>query len=188
MLGGSFNPAHEGHRHVSLLAMELLALDQVWWLVSPQNPLKPARGMASYAERLERAALVARHPRIRVSQVEQLLNTRYTIDTLHVLLKAQRRPRFVWIMGADNLLQLSTWYRWPEIFAAVPVAVFDRPTYSLRALQGKAARRFRGSRIHPRLARRLTGMDPPAWVFLNHAHDWRSATEIRRQQRTLQTT
>ena len=144
--------------------------------------------MAGYAERIERATEVARHPRIRISQVERLLNTRYTIDTLNVLLTAQRRPRFVWIMGADNLLQLSSWHRWPEIFAAVPIAVFDRPTYSLRALQGKAARRFRGSRILPRLARRLAGMDPPAWVFLDHAHDWRSATEIRRQQERLETT
>ncbi len=185
LLGGSFNPAHEGHRHISLLAIELLALDQVWWLVSPQNPLKPARGMTGYAERLAQARGVARHPRIRVSQIERLLNTRHTVDTLNALTAARRRLRFVWIMGADNLLQLPLWYRWPEFFASVPIAVFDRPTYSLRALQGKAARRFRVSRIHPWMARRLALMTPPAWVFLARAHDWRSATAIREQRSHL---
>ena len=108
-----------------------------------------------------------------------MLDTRYTVDTLGALTAARRRLRFVWIMGADNLLQLPRWRRWPEIFAAVPIAVFDRPTYSLRALQGKAARRFRASRHHPRSAPRLALMTPPAWVFLDRARDRRSATAIR---------
>ena len=162
-----------------MLALELLALDQVWWLVSPHNPLKPARGMAPHAERLALAERAARHPRIRVSRIETVLGTSRTVDTLAALAAARRRQRFVWIMGADNLLQLPLWHRWVEILASVPIAVFDRPTYSLRALQGKAARRFRASRIRPGRARRLALMAPPAWVFLDRAHDRRSATAIR---------
>ena len=181
LLGGSFNPAHEGHRHISRLALELLDLDQVWWLVSPQNPLKSDRGMAAFGERAEHARSVARHPLIRVSEIEAIFDTRYTADTLDALATSHPRMRFVWIMGADNLLQLPGWRRWPDVFAAVPIAVFDRPTYSLRALQGKAARRFRGARIHPRLARRLATLSPPAWVFLDRARDPRSATAIRDQ-------
>ena len=151
----------------------------MWWLVSPHNPLKPARGMAPQAERLARAERAARHPRIRVSRIEAVLDTSRTVDTLAALTAARRRQRFVWIMGADNLLQLPLWHRWVEIFGCVPIAVFDRPTYSLRALQGKAARRFRASRIRPGRARRLALMAPPAWVFLDRAHDHRSATAIR---------
>ncbi len=182
LLGGSFNPAHEGHRHISLLALELLGLDQVWWLVSPQNPLKPSRDMAPFADRTKQARVVARHPLIRVSEIEASLGTRYTADTLQALTATHRRMRFVWIMGADNLLQVPNWRRWPDIFESVPIAVFDRPTYSLRALQGKAARRFRGARIHPRLARQLASLTPPAWVFLDRARDPRSATAIRGQR------
>jgi nicotinate-nucleotide adenylyltransferase len=182
LLGGSFNPAHEGHRHISLLALKLLGLHQVWWLVSPQNPLKPSRGMAPFEDRTTEARVVARHPLIRVSEIEASLGTRYTADTLQVLNTTHRHMRFVWIMGADNLLQLPGWRRWPDIFESVPIAVFDRPTYSLRALQGKAARRFRGARIHPRQARRLASLTPPAWVFLDRARDPRSATAIRVQR------
>ena len=181
LLGGSFNPAHEGHRHISLLALELLDLDQIWWLVSPQNPLKTTAGMAGFDERCSHARGIARHPLIRVSEVESIFDTRYTADTLQALGASHPRMRFVWIMGADNLLQLPNWRRWPDVFNAVPIAVFDRPTYSLRALQGKAARRFRGARIHPRLARRLASLAPPAWVFLDRARDPRSATAIRNQ-------
>ena len=184
LLGGSFNPAHEGHRHISLLALELLDLDQVWWLVSPQNPLKPARDMAPFDKRVTQARQVARHPLVRVSEIEAGLGTRFTADTVKVLNATHSRMLFVWIMGADNLLQLPNWHRWPDIFATVPIAVFDRPTYSLRALQGKAVRRFRGARIHPRLARQLAGLKPPAWVFLDRARDPRSATAIRNQRDT----
>lgn len=181
LLGGSFNPAHDGHRHISLLALELLDLDQIWWLVSPQNPLKPTVGMSGFAERCAHARGIARHPRIRVSEIESIFGTRYTADTLHTLGASHPKMRFVWIMGADNLLQLPCWRRWPDVFNTVPIAVFDRPTYSLQALQGKAARRFRGARIHPRLARCLARLEPPAWVFLDRARDPSSATAIRNQ-------
>ncbi len=163
LLGGSFNPAHEGHLHLSLEALKRLGLDEVWWLVSPQNPLKPARGMASLERRLARAREVARHPRIRVTDLERSLGTRFTVDTLRRLDQGFRGLRFVWLMGADNLSQIPGWKGWIEIFGLAPIGVFDRPPYARRALAGKAAQRFRGSQVAPRA---LAAAEPPAWAFV----------------------
>lgn len=180
ILGGSFNPAHEGHLHISRLALKRLALDQLWWMVSPQNPLKPAAGMAPFAERLASARSLARHPRILVTDIEARLNTRYTADTLCTLRATFPRARFVWIMGADNLRQIPKWERWTDIFRAVPVAVFDRATYSFGALAGKAAHRFRRFRVRPGAAAGLADRRAPAWVYLHTPLHPASATEIRK--------
>jgi len=177
LLGGSFNPAHDGHRHVSLLALRRLGLDEVWWLVSPQNPLKPVAGMAPLAQRLAAARRIARHPRIRVSDIEQRLGTRYTVDTIGRLQQRFPGVRFVWLMGADNLAQIPHWHRWPEIFARVPVAVFDRGDAAFRALAGPASRRF--ARYRVRDPRALALSRPPAWCFLFIARHPASATAIR---------
>ena len=181
-MGGSFNPAHAGHRHISLLALKLLKLDQVWWLVSPQNPLKPVAGMAPLAERLSQAALTARHPRIKVTDLERLLGTRYTADTLARLQRNFPRMRFVWLMGADNLSQIHRWDRWERIFAMLPIAVFDRPLYSLRALASKAARRFAGRRFRLSDAGRLGDLMAPAWIFIRAPLHPASATAIREKR------
>ncbi len=168
---------------ISELALELLKLDQVWWLVSPQNPLKAETDMAPYARRLRAARALAHHPQIRVSEYERRLGTRYTADTLAAL--AQRRPntRFVWIMGADNLEEIVRWRHWTRIFKTVPVAVFDRPSYSLRALRGKATQRFGDARIEAPRAAELADHAPPAWVFLDVAHEPTSATSLREAER-----
>jgi nicotinate-nucleotide adenylyltransferase len=179
LLGGSFNPAHGGHLHISLEALKRLGLDEVWWLVSPQNPLKPRAGMGSLAERLAGARAVASHPRIKVTDLERRLGTTYTADTLAALTRRFPRIRFVWLMGADNLLQISRWDRWQNIFHLVPIAVFARPSYSLASLSGPAARRYARQRVSLRDARRLADTDPPAWVFLPTRLDARSATDIR---------
>lgn len=180
LLGGSFNPAHEGHRHLSFEALKRLGLDEVWWLVSPQNPLKPARGMASLARRLEKAREVARHPRIRVTDLERVLGTRYTVDTLRLLRRRCRGVRFVWLMGADNLAQIPNWKGWTEIFRLAPIAVFDRPPYARRALAGRAAQRYRQARTKPR---NLAAADPPAWAFVRMRPHPASATAIRAGRR-----
>ena len=180
LLGGSFNPAHEGHLHISRLALDHLGLAELWWLVSPQNPLKPARGMASFDERLASARAMAGDPRIVVSDIERRLGTRYTADTLRALQARFPRTAFVWVMGADNLAQISRWKDWTAIFEAVPIAVFDRPSYSHGALVCGAARRFARFRIDPRHARRLAGLRPPAWVFVRGALNAASASRIRR--------
>jgi nicotinate-nucleotide adenylyltransferase len=179
LLGGSFNPAHAGHLHVSLLAIERLRLDQVWWLVSPQNPLKPQHGMAPLDERLASALTVAADPRIRVGAIERELGTRYTADTLRALKARFPGLRFVWLMGADILVQLPRWKRWRDVFRAVPIAVFARPSYSLKARFGRAARHFAAARQLASRAPDLAAMTPPAWVFLRTPLHGASASRIR---------
>ena len=183
LLGGSFNPAHGGHRLISLEALERLGLDEVWWLVSPQNPLKPVAGMAPLHDRLALARAAAGHPRIRPTGVEDLLASHYTADTLRALTRRLPRVRFVWLMGADNLIQLTEWKDWSEIFHTVAVAVFDRPSYSLRACAAKAARRFARHRLDERRARVLAGRAPPAWVFIHSRLSALSATQIRARRK-----
>ncbi len=178
LLGGSFNPAHGGHRHVSLNALRELALDQVWWLVSPQNPLKPVAGMAPLAERVDSARKVARHPRIRVTDIEMRLGTRYTVETVERL-KALHPHRFVWLLGADNLAQLPRWRRWRDLMAAVPVAVFERSPYSYAALAGKAAASFGAARVEEEGLRDLAMLPPPAWAFVRLRAHPASSTAIR---------
>ena len=187
-MGGSFNPAHGGHLHITALALKLLDLDQVWWLVSPQNPLKPVAGMAPFWVRLEGARRIARADRrILVTDLESRLgSSRYTADTLKALRRRFPRLRFVWLMGGDNLVQIPKWERWPEIFRTVPIAVFDRPSYSLKALTGPAAKRFARHRVLASEARRLAETEPPAWVFFHTPLDARSATRIRSERKEVQ--
>ena len=179
LLGGSFNPAHPGHRHISLNAIKQLGLDEVWWLVSPQNPLKPVAGMAPLGQRVAHARRVAAHPRIRVGDLESALRTRFTADTVAELRRRFPAVRPVWLMGADNLVQVPRWDRWLRIFRTVPVAVFDRSPYSFPALAGKAARRFARFRVAAAAAATLVEMRPPAWVFLPIRRHPASATGIR---------
>jgi nicotinate-nucleotide adenylyltransferase len=181
LLGGSFNPAHAGHLHISLLALKYLQLDELWWMVSPQNPLKSKEDMAPFAERLASARAMARHPRILVTDVETRLHTRYTADTLLALRRRFPRTHFVWIMGADNLAQIPKWERWTEIFSSVPVAVFDRGTYVFPALAGKAARRYAAERVSAENAARLAKATPPAWAYFHIRRHPASATDIRAQ-------
>jgi nicotinate-nucleotide adenylyltransferase len=180
LLGGSFNPAHEGHLEIALIALKRLSLDEIWFLVSPGNPLKSGSGMEALAAR---AASVQRvigpHPRLRVVTVEAALGTRYTADTLAALGRRFRRTRFVWLMGADNLIQIPAWARWTDIFGSVPVAVFARPGYSVKALAGKAARRFSWARRREARSRSLPLDRAPAWVFFHSRLNPASASAIR---------
>lgn len=179
LLGGSFNPAHEGHRDISLAALTSLGLDEVWWLVAPQNPLKPVDGMAPLRERLIQARKKAAHPRIRVTDIEIRLGTRFTADTLAKLVGRYRSSRFVWLMGADNLVQIDRWKDWTQIFHLLPIAVFDRPTYTYGALAAKAARRFARQRKRESASHLLALASTPAWMFVHHRLNPISATAIR---------
>ncbi len=181
LLGGSFNPAHEGHRHITREALKRLSLDEVWWLVAPQNPLKPVSGMAPFAERLAAAARFMHDRRVRVLDLEARLGTRFTADTVIALQRFFPKTRFVWLMGADNLAQIRRWERWTEIFSRVPIAVLARPTYCLRGLAELAARRYARYRVAPEEARSLADRAAPAWVFLPIRLDPSSASEIRSQ-------
>ena len=179
LLGGSFNPAHAGHLHVSREALARLRLDKVWWLVSPQNPLKPTTGMAPFVERFAGAVEVAAaDPRIVVSDFEVRHGLSFTVDTLARL---TRLPgiRFVWLIGADNLLQMPRWRHWERLFQACPVAVLARAPYLERAGKGMAAQRFAAARIDERAAGSLADMPPPAWVLLHNRMHPASSTAIR---------
>ncbi len=179
LLGGSFNPAHRGHRHISLIALSRLRLDRVWWLISPQNPLKPEAGMAPLAERAAGARALAIDPRIRFCTAETRFGTRRTANTLARLVPMFPRHRFVWLMGADNLAEVWRWHRWHAIFEALPVAVFDRPDYSAAALGGRAASRYRRARIAAARAHTLADRPPPAWTFVWAPRDATAARDIR---------
>ncbi len=147
LLGGSFNPAHDGHRHISVEALRRLGLDEVWWLVSPLNPLKAADGMAPLAARLASAKHIANHRRIHVTDLEIRLETRFAVDTVAALQRRYPEVRFIWLMGADNLAQFHRWSRWRRLAARVPIAVFARPGYMGAALTAPAMAWF-GRRRH----------------------------------------
>lgn len=183
LLGGSFNPAHAGHLHISRMALRQVGLDEVWWLVSPQNPLKGTADMAGLQQRLDGARAVARDPRVRVEAPEAALGTRYTVDTVAALQRSFPLARFVWLMGADILPELPRWKRWRHLFDLLPIAIFDRPGYRYRALAGPAARRFAAARLYTDL-RRLPALPPPVWCFIRCPLDTHSATAIR-ARRTL---
>ena len=180
LLGGSFNPAHRGHRRISLSVADALGLDEVWWLVSPGNPLKPAQGMAPYAARLASARRQARRSIIRASDIERRLNTRYTIDTLSALVRRYPKRRFVWIMGADNIAEFHRWRDWRRIARLVPIAVVARPGYEAMTVASPATawlRRF----VHlASSAKHWTAWRPPALVLLHFRPDHSSATALRR--------
>jgi nicotinate-nucleotide adenylyltransferase len=182
LLGGSFNPAHEGHIHVSEVALKRLGLDYVWWLVAPHNPLKPTIGMAPLDDRVSKAAATATHPRILVMDIEAALGTRYTIDTLGALTRRFPLLRFVWLMGSDNLDQFRRWRRWTDIAARVPIAVVMRPGSTLAPLRAKAAQRLARARLNA--AGRIAFADPPAFVVLDGPRSTASATAIRERSRT----
>lgn len=180
LLGGSFNPAHDGHLHISSLALKSLKLDQLWWLVSPGNPLKPKLGMASLEDRMKAARIIsACNPYIVVSDIEISLSTCHTVDTIESLKAEFPEISFVWVMGADLLVQVPKWKRWRALFRLVPIAIFARPAYSARVFSGKAARRFNGAKVARYRIGSLVKMRPPAWAYVRTRLNRQSATSIR---------
>jgi nicotinate-nucleotide adenylyltransferase len=179
LLGGSFNPAHEGHLHVARVARQRLRLHQVWLMVSPGNPLKPTNGMGTPPARLASAQAIADGRRIIATDIETRLGTRYTFDTLRKLRRRFPLIDFVWLMGADNLVQFPRWRDWRRIANATAFAVLPRPTYNHRALAGQAAQLLRKRRLPAHEAAVLAGSPPPAWLFLPCAQQAVSATAIR---------
>jgi nicotinate-nucleotide adenylyltransferase len=179
LLGGSFNPAHRAHRAMSLAAMAALGLHEVWWLVSPGNPLKPKAGMAPYAARLASARMLARRSRIRVSDIEQRLGTVYTVDTIDALVRRWPGTRFIWLMGADTVASFHQWKHWRRLAATVPIAVMSRPGYDDDARTARVSgwlRRF----VRPgSQASEWTRWSAPAIVYLRLPPDRTSATQLR---------
>lgn len=180
LLGGSFNPAHGAHRRITLAALRALGLAEVWWLVSPGNPLKPEAGMAPLAARFRSARAMARRAPIRVTAIERELGTRYTAQTLAKLKRRFARRRFVWIMGADNLAQLHLWRDWRRLAREMPIAVVARPGYDRKAVASPAMAWLRRYRLSAAGFRNRAEWSAPALIFLRFDPDPRSATQIRR--------
>ncbi len=184
LLGGSFDPAHEGHVHITEMALRHFGLDRIWWLVSPGNPLK-ANGPAPLAERIAEAKTIMHDPRVIVTGLEAELGTRMTADTIAALQRLYPGVRFVWLMGADNLAQFHRWDRWQEIAARVPIGVIARPGWRMPARMSKAARMMARTRLSDADAQLLPLANPPAWVLINVPLNALSSTAIRAQRRSL---
>lgn len=182
LFGGSFNPAHYGHYMVALYALKTLQLDWVWWMVSPQNPLKDTAETGEYATRLAYTRKIARHPRFIVTDIEQQLGARTSAETLRRLEPVLARGKFVWIMGADSFANLHRWHDWLDIPARLPLAVLARPGFSLRALGGPAATRFDNQQVPGQLSASLVDTPPPAWCFIPMPLRPESSTAIRRRR------
>ena len=178
LLGGSFNPAHAGHAHVSETARKRLGLDRVIWLVSPKNPLKSAAG-APLAQRLALSRRMARGPATLVSDAESRLGSTFTIDSLRLLKARFPAVRFVWIMGADSLAGIAAWRSWSDIFREFPVAVVARPGVTLKALLSPAPRRFSHARLPDGAGLCLAAATPPAWIYLTARWNFASSTALR---------
>jgi nicotinate-nucleotide adenylyltransferase len=179
LLGGSFNPAHGGHRDISLFAIDALELDELWWLVSPGNPLKPKKDMAPLPARLASAQKMAKRSRIHSTVIEREMGTRFTIDTLKKLIRRYPKRHFIWIMGADNVTNFTRWRRWREIASLMPIAVIARPGYDADAVAGPAMAWLRRFVRRPDQRHHWTLWSTPALVFLRFRPDPRSATAIR---------
>ncbi|MGX1306969.1 nicotinate-nucleotide adenylyltransferase [Amorphus suaedae] len=183
LFGGTFNPPHKGHRHVALTGLSRLGVDQVWWLVTPGNPLKSHDGLGSLDERVAITRAYADHPRMVVTAFEASYNFRYTADTIAFMRRRLPTVKFVWLMGADNLATLHRWQKWREIMQLVPVAVVDRPGASMSVMSSPAARAFAAARLPETQAAALPGAAPPAWTFLHGPLDPTSSTAMRNGRR-----
>ena len=180
LLGGSFNPAHGGHRRISLFVLRALELDEVWWLVSPGNPLKPREGMAPLTARVRSAMVQAKRAPIRVTAIERELGTRYTVDTLKALQRRYSKREFVWLMGSDNLAQFHRWRDWRGIARQMPIAVVARPGYDAAAVASPAMAWLRRFSVPLSSFVNRGRWSAPTLVTLRFDPDERSATAIRR--------
>ncbi|XWN34359.1 MAG: nicotinate-nucleotide adenylyltransferase [Devosia sp.] len=179
LFGGSFNPPHKGHRHVALTGLNRLGVSQVWWMVTPGNPLKSSDDLPPLQHRIAQTETFADHPRMLVTAFEASLGTRYTADAVTILKRRFPYVKFVWLMGADNLATLHRWQKWRDIMRQVPVAVVDRPGASMSVMSSPAARAFASARRPEEQAGALADAAAPAWVFLHVPLDPTSSTLLR---------
>ena len=178
LLGGSFDPAHDGHVHITKTALKRFGLDRIWWLVSPGNPLKQ-NGPAPMPQRLADARAIMQHPRVAVTDIEARLGTRYTAQTIAGLMRRYPEVRFVWLMGADNLAQFHHWRDWRWIMETVPIGVLARPNDRISARLSKAARIYKGAMLQGPQSGVLGRRDAPAWCFVNLPMSDMSSSAIR---------
>ncbi|MEZ5871322.1 MAG: nicotinate-nucleotide adenylyltransferase [Nitratireductor sp.] len=186
LFGGSFNPPHEGHVHVSDLALRRARLDRIWWMVTPRNPLKDHSQLAPLGERLQLCSRLARNPAVDVTAFEARFNVRFTADTLSILKQRFPRIRFVWIMGADNLAGFHRWQNWRRIASMMPILVIDRPGSTLSVRSAPAALALSRYRIAEQRAGTIAVCKPPAWAFVHGPRSALSSTAIRNSMKYRQ--
>jgi nicotinate-nucleotide adenylyltransferase len=179
LLGGSFNPPHAAHKLISVMALKRLRLDQVWWMVTPGNPLKYHYDLAPLEERIRLSRTVSRHARIKITAFEAGIGIAYTAASLRFLRRRFPGVHFVWLMGADNLASFHRWNEWRAIFSLMPIAVEDRPGWRGRALASRAAHYYSSSRIPEYMALALPLLPPPAWCYLSGPLSKLSSTALR---------
>ena len=179
LFGGSFNPPHQGHVQISRTAIRKLGLDQLWWIVSPGNPLKDHSELLPLEERLEKCQAITSHPDIRITAFEAQFNLRYTADTVKLLARRRARASFVWVMGADNFANFHKWERWLEIANQIPLAIFDRPDSTTSPNSSSATHALAPYRVDERDSRLLANIQPPAWTFIHGPRSYLSSTQIR---------
>jgi len=179
LFGGSFNPPHAGHALVAEVSLRRLALDQLWWMVTPGNPLKNVQDLAPLAERIDQSQALAVDSRIKVTALEAAYRLRFTADTLELIKSRNPGVDFVWIMGADNLRDFHRWQRWREIVTTFPIAVIDRPGSTLSYLSSVVTKAFEHARVDEADAPKLARMKPPAWTFIHGPRSSLSSTAIR---------
>jgi len=180
ILGGTFDPPHEGHLFISKFAKIKLDVGEVWWIVTTTNPLK--KNKVDYKKRLRKVKRFLMNHHIKVLEIQDLSKNTYTVDLLEYLFKKFPHKKFVWLMGADNLFSFHLWRDWKKIFYNIPIAIFDRPSYSLSISKAKAILYFKEDRINSKLSRNLKFMKPPKWLFLTGLTNLQSSTKIRQKK------
>ncbi len=180
ILGGTFDPPHEGHLFISKFAKIKLDVGEVWWIVTTTNPLK--KNKVDYKKRLKKVKRFLMNHHIKVLEIQDLSKNTYTIDLLEYLFKKFPHKKFIWLMGADNLFSFHLWRDWKKIFYNIPIAIFDRPPYSLSISKAKAILYFKEDRINSKLSRNLKFMKPPKWLFLTGLTNLQSSTKIRQKK------
>ena len=182
LLGGSFNPAHDGHLSISKIALQRLGLDQIWWIVSPRNPLKEYDFLYDFEERVFSARKIINTSNISISKLELNAQIQYTIGTLEYLRARYNSSRFVWIMGADNLNQFHLWREWEKIVTLMPIAIIDRPSSSLNVTSSVFANKYRGYRVDEADSNQLIYYKKPAWVFMHSKLNYQSSSQLRNSE------
>ena len=178
LFGGSFNPAHAGHMHVADCGLKDVGLDRVWWMVSPQNPLKPKQ--PSYESRVKTVEALELSARMEISHAERDFGTQYTIDLIRKLQSRYPQTRFVFLMGADNFAQLPKWKEWRNIIARVPIAVISRPGDGVKPRLSQTARMYGDARLAEEHSHFLANLVPPVWTFLTPPLNSLSSTALRK--------
>ena len=184
LLGGSFDPPHKGHLYISTEAKKKFNLDEIWWLVTPKNPLKIIKP-ASYNERVKNCKLITKNSPIIIKEIEKKINSKYTYETIEYLINHYNNIRFYWLMGADNLINFHKWQKWKQIFKEIPIVIFKRHGYNTKALKSITAKTFSNYKVSSVILNKNFLTKTPAWMWINNKEIKISSTEIRKQRETL---